>query len=162
MDVISPTRFIRVHPSSMNMVIIWTTIVLIIPEQNNNYWNKSWRLGFIPTRNTITLYLFSMRIIPYSFASYLGRMKALALRCYVWHFIPTNPVSNTEEPHSLTSSEYTHDMYIIYIHDQLDTSSLLFSAKIFSDPLLAFPFLFRRIYQYQWWHHSHDTWSKAC
>ena len=74
MDVISPTRFIRVHPSSMNMVIIWTTIVLIIPEQNNNYLNKSWRLGLIPTRNTITLYMFSMRIIPYSFASYLGTL----------------------------------------------------------------------------------------
>ena len=37
-----------------------------------------------------------------------------------------------------------------------------FLPKDFSDHLLAFPFLFRRIYQYQWWHHSHDTRSKAC
>ena len=129
MDVISPTRFIRVHPSSMNMVIIGTTIVLIVPEQNNNYWNKSWRLGLIPTRNTITLYLFSMRIIPYSFASYSGHCNScIALFCMTLH--TNQSVSNTQESHCLTSNEYTHNMYIIYI-PELDISSLFFSVKIF-------------------------------
>ena len=113
----------------MNTVIIWTTIVLIIPEQNNIYWNKSWRLGLIPTRNTITLYLFSMRIIPYSFASYLGHCSSCIGFFSVWHFIPTNTVSNTQEPHCLTSNEYIHNMYIIYI-PELDISSLFFSTNI--------------------------------
>ena len=106
MDVISPTRFIRVHPSSMNTVIIWTTIVLIIPEQNNNYSNKSWRLGLIPTRNTITLYLFSMRIIPYSFASYLGHCSScIALFCMTLH---TNQSSIQYPRTTLFNKQWIH------------------------------------------------------
>jgi hypothetical protein len=65
--------------------------------KNNNYSNKSWRLGLISARNTITLYLFSMRIIPYSFASYLGHCScciALYDTSYqpIWYSIPKNHI----------------------------------------------------------------------
>ena len=146
-DVISPTRFIRVHPSSMNTVIIWTTIVLIIPEQNNNYSNKSWMLGLIPTRNTITLYLFSMRIIPYSFASYLGHCSScIVLLCMTLH---TNQ-SGIQYPRItlLTSKEYIYNMYIIYI-PELDFSSLFFSCQILLQILFQYFLSFQKNTQHQ-------------
>src|SRR3954470_10609006 len=51
-------------------------------------------------------------------------------------------ISNTQESHCLTSNEYTHNMYIIYI-PELDVSSLFFFAKIFSRSSFSnsFPFL---------------------
>jgi len=131
MDVISPTRFIRVHPSSMNTVIIWTTIVLIIPEQNNNYWNKSWRLGLIPTRNTITLYLFSMRIIPYSFASYLGHCSScIALFCMTLH---TNQSGIPYPRTTLRNKQWIHPwhVYHLYTWSAGHFQSFIFCQNIF-------------------------------
>src|ERR1041385_8754957 len=73
-----------------------------------------------------------MRIIPYSFASYLGHYNScIALFCMTLH--TNQSVSNTQESHCLTSNEYTHNMYIIYI-PELDISSLflfIFRQNIF-------------------------------
>ena len=73
-----------------------------------------------------------MRIIPYSFASYSGHCNScIALFCMTLH--TNQSVSNTQESHCLTSNEYTHNMYIIYI-PELDISSLflfLFGQNIF-------------------------------
>ena len=73
-----------------------------------------------------------MRIIPYSFASYSGHCNScIALFCMILH--TNQSVSNTQESRCLTSNEYTHNMYIIYI-PELDISSLflfLFRQNIF-------------------------------
>ena len=73
-----------------------------------------------------------MRIIPYSFASYSGHCNScIALFCMTLH--TNQSVSNTQESHCLTSNEYSHNMYIIYI-PELDISSLflfLFCQNIF-------------------------------
>src|SRR4051812_30016026 len=71
MDVISPTRFVN-HPSFMDYGnYLNNPFVLIIPDKTNLE-GKLWCL----TSNTITLYLFSMNIITYSFASYLGHCSS--------------------------------------------------------------------------------------
>ena len=70
-------------------------------------------------------------------------IATLVLRCSVWHFIPTNQYPILKNHIVLTSNEYTHNMYIIYI-PELDISSLflfLFPPKYFPDPLSAIPFL---------------------
>src|SRR3954468_16296925 len=99
-----------------------------------------------------------MRIIPYSFASYSGHCNScIALFRMTLH--TNQSVSNTLESHYLTSNEYTHNMYIIYI-PELDISSLflfIFRQKYFSDPLSAIPFLLEEFYQHHLWHHSYDT-----
>src|SRR3954468_22770654 len=69
MDVISPTRFVN-HPSFMDYDnYLNNPFVLIIPDKTNLE-------GKLLTSNTITLYLFSMNIITYSFASYLGHCSS--------------------------------------------------------------------------------------
>lgn len=60
-------------------------------------------------------------------------IATLVLRCSVWYFIPTNQYPILKNHTVLTSNEYTHNMYIIYI-PELDISSLflfLFRQNIF-------------------------------
>ena len=117
-------------------------------------------LGLIPMRNTITLYLFSMRIIPYSFASYLGPLQLLY--CVVLYDTSYQPIQYPIPKNHFVLQAMNTPITCIYIPDQLDISSLLFSAKIFFRSSFSISFPFRRIYQHQQWRHSHDTQSKAC
>ena len=83
MDVISPTRFVN-HPSFMDYGnYLNNPFVLIIPDKTNLE-GKLWCL----TSNTITLCLFSMNIITYSLASYLGHCSSwIVLSCTTLHTI---------------------------------------------------------------------------
>ena len=117
-------------------------------EHNNNLLS-SWRLGRIPTKNTITFY-FVLGEYCYHIPCYSLRPCILVLRCIVWTLVPTNLVQIPKN-YIVWLAKNTIITCISTIYTELDFLDLffIFFCQILLRYLFQFSSHYRRTIQHQ-------------